>query len=122
MSMFKPVLEAPLTKGSKDFHRVNTVGRPLEARHRYAQNQLVIHRWDGPHRSLYNARQGQYYLLNALGQEVWMAMAEPKSIAEITRTLSQSWPDHHGDLAEGVKNLCQELYQQGFIVAKQEDR
>lgn len=116
--MFKPVLETPLTKDSKAFHQVNTVGRTIEARRRYAQNQVVVHRSEGPHRSLYNLRHGQYYLLNAMGQEVWHAMAEPKSIEEITQALSQNWPDYHGDLAEGVLNLCMELYQQGFIVPR----
>lgn len=113
--MFKPVLAAPITRSTRPYYQGLPIKRDLAFSQKFQQGKNVIHNHDGPHSMLLNPRQCRHFRLNAMGQEVWHSMQAPRTIDELTSSLSYQEHEDRQLLRQGVINLCQELLFQGFI-------
>lgn len=116
--MLKPVLTKPLTRGSKAFYEANTFGKKMDLSKPIKQSSQVINFFEGVHRSLHHTKQGNYYVLNERGAQVWQTLSEPHRVDELFLKLCDKNQACSQDEVEGIKHLCNELFVQGFLEQK----
>ncbi len=113
--MFKPVLDLGSAKYNILSHPSSAPSRGIDFSKPSRQRPQVQQVVDGPHLSLFNVRSGHCYLLSPLGKEVWSRLVEPITLDALVMSLPSNSRSSSKDLYDGVKQLCGELYMNGYI-------
>lgn len=83
---------------------------------RFYQNPIITHINSSDEMGLHHQKRGHYYTLDPMGIIIWDALKVPCTLEDVVETVQSVVKVDSSECVEGVRNLCQDLINQGFLI------